>query len=150
MTDRVDAVARSRIMASVRSKNTKPEIILRKALFSLGFRYRLHSGSLPGKPDLVLPKFKAVIFINGCFWHWHGCKHSRLPSENYEYWLSKISKNRERDQKNYERLIEQQWRILIVWECALSKSGIANSVRRVESWLKGRDIFSIIEPDNDT
>jgi len=135
MTDTVDKATRSRIMSRVRGKNSAPEMVLRKALFARGFRYRLHVRGLPGKPDLVLQKHKAIIFINGCFWHWHGCRRSRLPSDNASYWQAKIKRNQERDRANYAALLADGWRILIMWECALDVKMRDEATRRVESWL---------------
>ena len=93
MPDIVDTVTRSRMMAGIQSKNTRPEIIVRKALHARGFRYSLHSKSLPGKPDIVMPKWKVVIFVHGCFWHWHGCRLSKLPASNPDFWSAKLAGN---------------------------------------------------------
>ena len=106
-------------MSGIRSKNTKPEIVVRKALHRRGYRYRLHNGALPGKPDLVFPSRKAVIFVNGCFWHGHGCHLFRWPSTREEFWKAKILRNRERDSENRSALTSTGWRTLVVWECAL-------------------------------
>jgi len=107
-------------MSLIKGKNTKPEMIVRKFLFSKGFRYRLHDNRLPGKPDIVLPKYKNVIFINGCFWHGHdGCKYSNLPQTRKEWWETKITKNVEND-RNTELLLKQLgWRIITIWTCTL-------------------------------
>lgn len=145
MADNVDKETRSRIMARVGGKNTVPEIALRKAIFCQGFRYRLHVSALPGKPDIVLPRYRAAIFINGCFWHWHGCRHSRLPSSNVAYWEVKIGRNRERDQVNYAKLLSDGWRVLIIWECALKKSNITEAACLTRDYLNGDDIFCVIE-----
>lgn len=146
MVDRVDKQTRGRIMAAVHSKDTKPELALRKALFKLGFRYRIHVKRLPGKPDMSFPQYRAVVFINGCFWHWHGCKNTRLPSDNAEYWNAKIKRNRQRDKENYEKLLSNGWRVLIVWECALGKTKLNNTINQVRNWLTNDSEFSIIEP----
>lgn len=122
-------------MAQVRSKDTMPEMALRKALFALGFRYRLHVQGLPGKPDLVFAQHKAIIFVNGCFWHWHGCRRSRLPSGNATYWQAKITKNQERDRINHAALLAEGWRVLIVWECALNAKMCKEAARRAGLWL---------------
>jgi DNA mismatch endonuclease, patch repair protein len=120
--DSVTPAQRSRIMSHIRSKNTTPEIMLRKFLFKKGFRYRVHTKSLPGKPDIVLPKYKTVIFVNGCFWHQHdGCKSSKIPKSKQDYWEAKLAHNRERDALNIANLTSLGWRVLTVWECELSK-----------------------------
>jgi DNA mismatch endonuclease, patch repair protein len=111
---------RSEIMSKVRSKNTKPEIVVRKLLHHLGFRFRLHKKELPGKPDIVLPKYKTVVFVNGCFWHQHeGCKKSKLPKSNRVFWVDKLSNNIKRDKKNICALEDLGWQVIIVWECEL-------------------------------
>ena len=121
MADNHSKEVRSMNMSHIRSKNTKPEELVRKFLFARGFRYRKNVKTLPGCPDIVLPKYKTVIFVNGCFWHKHDCPRFVWPSSNQEYWIPKISRNVERDQKNYADLREMGWRIIIVWECELKK-----------------------------
>ncbi len=111
---------RSAIMRAVKSENTKPEIALRKALFSLGFRYRLNVKNLPGKPDLVFPKHRTVIFVHGCFWHGHNCKRGkRVPKTNRAYWTEKIARNKARDRKNAAALRRLGWRVVTIWECKI-------------------------------
>ena len=110
-------------MSRVRSKDTKPEVLLRKLLFRKGFRFRLHGRNLPGTPDIVLPKFRTAIFVHGCFWHLHDCKRGTLPETRREWWKSKLEKNRERDRKNFLLLNEIGWRVAVVWECAFRKHG---------------------------
>lgn len=111
---------RSKNMSHIPSKNTKPEETVRKYLFSKGFRYRKNVSKLPGKPDIVLPKYKAAVFVNGCFWHAHqGCKWFVRPKTNTQFWDSKFHYNIERDQKNYTQLEELGWRVLIIWECEI-------------------------------
>ena len=109
-------------MSRIRSKNTKPELIVRKFLWSKGFRYRLHRKDLLGKPDIVLPVLRTVIFVNGCFWHMHRCKKFVLPSTNTEFWYDKLSKNKIRDKKNYKKLKKAGWNYIIIWECQLSNN----------------------------
>lgn len=121
--DRISKEVRSRVMASIRGKDTKPEMALRLALHSLGFRYRVHVGGLPGSPDIVLSRYKAVIFVNGCFWHLHGCGYARVPKERVVFWESKFRRNKARDASNVEALLAAGWRVLIVWECAFGKKG---------------------------
>ena len=120
MTDIFSILKRSRIMASVKGKDTKPEMIVRKYLFSKGLRYRLHDKKLPGSPDIVLPKYKTVIFVNGCFWHGHeGCKNYRLPKSNEFYWEQKIRRNKARDIANEFVLQSQGWNVINIWECEI-------------------------------
>lgn len=109
---------RSRIMRSVRRENTKPEVRVRKILHSLGYRFRLHVKYLPGSPDIVLPKYRLVIFVHGCFWHRHaGCRYASTPSTRTEYWLPKFKKNIERDMRLEQELVDLGWRVSIIWEC---------------------------------
>lgn len=121
MADNHTKDVRSRNMSRIRSKDTKPEEKVRKYLFSKGFCYRKNVRSLPGCPDIVLPKYKTVVFINGCFWHKHDCPRFVWPSSNEEYWKPKILKNVERDIRNQALLEEQGWQVLIVWECQLKR-----------------------------
>ena len=107
-------------MSHVRGKDTKPEVMVRKFLFAQGFRYRLYRKDLPGKLDIVLPKYNTVIFINGCFWHGHsGCKYATIPKANHDFWLAKISGNIERDKTNYAKLFELGWKVVEIWQCEL-------------------------------
>lgn len=120
---------RSYNMSKIRSTGTKPEEIVRKYLFSKGLRYRKNVKTLPGKPDIVLPKYKTIVFVNGCFWHGHQkCKYFVMPKSNREYWENKISNNIVRDQKNYEHLATLGWNVLIVWECELRKDKQENTL----------------------
>ena len=106
-------------MSGIRGRNTRPEMQVRKGLHAAGFRYRLHDRTLPGKPDIVLPKYRAVIFVHGCFWHGHGCHLFRLPSTRTGFWKEKITGNAERDRETVRKLMEAGWRVGTVWECAL-------------------------------
>lgn len=119
MIDRVSEETRSYIMSSVGSKNTGPELVVRKLLHGLGYRYRLHKRELPGSPDIVFQKRKKVIFIHGCFWHGHECRYGRLPKSKSDYWEPKIAKNRERDEMNVRRLEQLGWGALVIWQCQL-------------------------------
>ena len=121
MSDIFSFQKRSDIMSKIGGKNTKPEILVRKFLFSKGFRYRINVKTLPGKPDIVLPKYKTVIFVNGCFWHGHNCKKGKLPSSNIDFWKEKISNNKSRDDKNADLLIKLGWKVIIIWQCEISK-----------------------------
>lgn len=139
MTDIKTPEERSRNMAAIRSKNTKPEIIIRKALHALGFRYRLHSKNIPGKPDIVLTKYNAVIFIHGCFWHGHDCYLFKLPKTRTEFWKEKIEWNKTHDKKVMKELEQLGWRVAIVWECALKgreKMDINKLIKLLNEWLK--------------
>lgn len=113
------------MMAAVKGRNTKYEVALRKRLFSKGFRYRVNSRKLPGRPDIVLSKHKVVIFVNGCFWHYHKCHLSRIPKTRSEWWQKKLEGNRQRDSKNLELLMNAGWRILIIWECSFRHPGVS-------------------------
>ena len=129
MADCHSKETRSYNMSRIRSKNTKPEEIVRQYLFSQGFRYRKNDARFPGKPDIVLPKYKTVVFVNGCFWHKHeGCKYFVWPKSNLEFWKKKIESNVARDAKNHRLLEEMGWKVLIVWECDLKKKTISNLV----------------------
>lgn len=118
--DNKSAEQRRENMSHIRSTNTKPEEIVRKYLFSKGFRYRKNDKRYPGKPDIVLPKYRTLVYINGCFWHQHvGCKYAAIPKSNQEYWLPKLVRNTERDEKVHQEAIEAGWRVIIVWECSI-------------------------------
>ena len=115
--DKLTAEKRSSIMSSVRNKNTKPEIYVRSMLHNNGLRFRLHRKDLPGSPDIVLPKFKTAIFVNGCFWHGHDCPKGRRPASNQDFWNEKLDQNLRRDEVNYMALGGLGWRVIIIWEC---------------------------------
>lgn len=122
MTDVVDAATRSRMMSNIRAKNTRPELFLRKALHARGFRYRLHVKDISGKPDLVFPRYNALIDIRGCFWHSHGCHYCKPLATNLEFWQKKLVENQRRDKRNLDKQREAGWRCLIAWECAVRKA----------------------------
>lgn len=125
MTDVVDAATRSRMMAGIQGKNTKPELLVRRYLHRQGFRFRLHSRRLPGVPDLVLAKYKAVIFVHGCFWHQHAlCKLAATPKTNAAFWHLKLQGNVVRDAKNLALLETAGWRVLVIWECQVNEIGL--------------------------
>ena len=114
---------RSEVMSKIRGKDTKPEMILRSYLFRLGFRFRVHKKDLPGKPDIVLPKYQTVIFVHGCFWHYHDdCREGRIPSTNSKFWEEKLLKNVEKDKRHTEALQELGWKVIVVWECEIEKN----------------------------
>lgn len=135
MADIKSKEARSKNMSAIKGKNTKPEIIVRKYLFSHGFRYRINVSNLPGKPDIVLPKYKTVIFVNGCFWHFHNCKYFVWPKQNADFWKSKIMGNVDRDKRNYEELIKAGWNVVIIWECNLKKER-EETLKRITEEIK--------------
>ncbi|HLP04948.1 MAG TPA: very short patch repair endonuclease [Paludibacter sp.] len=117
-----DKQKRSEVMSKIRSKNTKPEMLLRKALHARGFRFRVHYKKLPGRPDIVLPKYRTAIFVQGCFWHGHeGCRSSHIPKTNSGFWSEKINTNKNRDATNLSRLNSLGWNVLEVWECEIRK-----------------------------
>lgn len=132
MADNKTLSARSLNMSRIRSKDTKPEILVRKYLFSKGFRYRKYCSNLPGKPDIVLPKYKTVIFVHGCFWHKHNCNFFRLPKTNTEYWANKIENNVLRDKKNIIELKKLGWKVIIVWECELFSKVLDDRLSNLE------------------
>jgi len=141
MSDVLTPTQRSHCMSRIRGKHTKPELIIRKGLFALGFRYHLHVDKLPGRPDLVFSKYGAVIFVHGCFWHEHRCRLFRWPKVNADFWRKKISRNRANDAKNLVKLQLAGWRTLIVWECAVRdrhRSSPAKVIDRVARWLCSR------------
>lgn len=114
-------------MSKISGKETKPEVLIRKYLFSKGFRYRKNDNGLPGKPDMVLPKYQTLVFINGCFWHGHNCKYGKLPDTNKTFWEGKITQTIERDQRNMDELQNLGWKVIIVWECELRNETIRSA-----------------------
>lgn len=139
MADVVDAATRSRMMSGIQGKNTRPELIVRRALFSAGFRFRLHRRDLPGAPDIVLPGRKVAIFVHGCFWHLHqGCRYAKLPATRPEFWRDKLGRNALRDQLAIEALRSLGWRVLVVWECAArDKQMQVDFPSTLASWING-------------
>jgi len=138
---------RSRMMASIRSKNTQPELTVRHALHALGIRYRLHSKRLSGKPDLVLRRFHAVILVHGCFWHGHRCRFFRLPSSRRGFWRTKINSNRLRDRRTEQALQLAGWRTMTVWECAVREAtpaDVRRLARRIEHWLYTNKRYGVV------
>jgi DNA mismatch endonuclease, patch repair protein len=133
MADVFTSAERSQIMRAVRSTDTKPEMKVRRLVFSLGYRYRLHVASLPGTPDLVFPRLRKIINISGCFWHMHSCGRCRVPETRRKYWLAKLERNRRRDVRTLRALRQLGWRVLTVWECQLNNPKQLR--RRVSSFL---------------
>jgi len=147
MTDAVDRQTRSKMMSAVRAKNTKLETEIRQRLFAQGFRYRLHARDLPGTPDMVLPKYSTVIFVHGCFWHYHGCSRSTIPDSRRNWWRKKLEDNRNRDEKALAELRSNGWRVVVIWECSVRRPGIDRQKAldrvclRVEKFLRSKRIF---------
>ena len=131
-------------MSHIRSRDTKPELKVRRWLWSHGYRYRLNVKSVPGKPDIVMRRYRTAIFVNGCFWHGHeGC--SKIPKTNREFWVSKIERNKRRDERNYEVLQENGWHVIVVWECQLTAKRLEQTMRGVERLLN-ENFLSIYRP----
>ena len=140
--DNKTAFQRSKNMAAVKNKNTAPELFVRKLLFSSGFRYRLHDKKLPGSPDIVLKKYKAVLFVNGCFWHGHcGCSKSRLPTTNTDFWKQKIEINKKRDRATIEDLSMSGFRILVVWQCACKRIASETLSSKIKEFITGDSLY---------
>jgi len=137
---------RSEVMATISGENTSPEIMSRKRLFRDGFRYRKCVAGMPGKPDIVLPKYKAIIFVHGCFWHQHkGCSKSKRPETRKEFWNTKLDKNVERDNRNIEQLKAMGWRVAVVWECAIKKkTSFEKTMASLEKWIRSNELELII------
>lgn len=148
MADIVDRQTRSRMMSGVRGKDTKPEKTVRSLLHRAGFRFRLHVKKLPGKPDIVLPKYRAVVNVMGCFWHGHECEIFRWPSTRRKFWRDKIGSNRKRDCVVNNQLLHAGWRIATIWECALRGRAALDGqmlAKTLASWLKGRSRQLVVE-----
>lgn len=152
MADIVSDRKRSQMMSRVKGRDTKPEIAVRSLLHRAGFRFRLRRRDLPGRPDLVLPKYSAVVFVHGCFWHAHDCARYRLPDTRADFWAQKARANRERDARNVRKLLDAGWRVAVIWECALSGKGQLSTNQlagALESWLReGREELLEIKGTN--
>src|SRR6056297_1216608 len=145
MTDIVDKSTRSRMMAGIRGKDTRPEMVVRRALHALGFRYRLNVRSLPGTSDLVLPKSRAVVFIHGCYWHRHeGCRYATAPATNREFWTLKFAANVARDARNVRDLRGAGWRVGIIWECALKGDRCDEAITCLAQFLEENERMIVI------
>lgn len=134
MADRISPEARSRLMTRVKRSDTKPELVVRKLMHARGWRYRLHVKGMPGTPDMVFPSRRAVLFVNGCFWHGHTCRLGRLPSSRPEFWGPKIQANRERDGRKITQLVSEGWRVMTVWQCSLNKPEVV--LPQIEGFLR--------------
>lgn len=146
MTDIVPSAKRSEMMAGIRGANTRPEIVIRRMLFALGYRFRLHRRDLPGTPDIAMPGRKVAIFVQGCFWHLHaGCRYSKLPATRLEFWKPKLERNAERDRESAARLRELGWRVLCVWECATRDRELSASLAETLSlWIESDSLVGEI------
>lgn len=132
---------RHECMSHIRSRDTNPEVVVRRELFRRGFRFRKNMRSLPGTPDIVLPKYRTVIFVNGCFWHGHkGCRLYSIPKTNVKFWTDKIERNRERDLVNIQRLETLGWNIVTVWECQLGKAELIGTMQKIEAEIRANEI----------
>lgn len=141
-SDIVDAATRSRMMAGIRSKDTKPEMVVRRGLHRMGFRFRLHSRGLPGRPDLILPRYGVVVFVHGCFWHGHDCPFFHWPKSREDFWREKIGGNMKRDDAVAKRLQQTGWRIMTIWECAFrgrSEAAAEQILDRAADWIRGQE-----------
>ena len=145
MSDVLTPTQRHRCMSHIRSKATKPEIAVRKWLWAHGYRYRLNVKSVPGKPDIVMRKYRTAIFVNGCFWHGHeGCKQFVLPKTNTDFWQTKIARNRERDQRNHDELTHAGWQVIVLWQCKLNKQELDPTMQQVAVTLN-QNLLKIIK-----
>lgn len=145
MTDIVDEKTRSRMMAGIKARNTRPEVFIRSLLHRAGFRFRLHAQDLPGRPDIVLPKYHAVILVHGCFWHVHDCNLFRLPASRKGFWEQKLAANQQRDARNISDLAAAGWRVLVIWECALKgRRRVPEEMllQAIGEWLRSSETFS--------
>lgn len=141
MADTMTPEQRSRCMSRVKCRDTKPELLVRRFLFSKGLRFRVNVSKLPGKPDIVLPKYRTVVFINGCFWHGHiGCRYATMPKTNREFWQTKIDRNRARDIEVEERLTATGWRVIRIWECQLKPKYREETLAAIYSQIVGYDV----------
>jgi DNA mismatch endonuclease (patch repair protein) len=137
------------MMAAIRSEDTKPEVVLRRCLFGLEYRYRLHQSGLSGRPDMVFPKYRAVVFVNGCFWHHHGCRDVKMPTTRRAWWRRKLEGNRKRDMASLKALHEMGWRTLVVWECSIRRkkdpnAAIRKVADRVSRFLRSKRKMAVI------
>lgn len=142
MADVVDPVTRSRMMSGIGRRNTKPEIVVRKALFAAGFRFRLHRKDLPGRPDIVLAGRRVAVFVHGCFWHAHpGCHYAKTPASRREFWEAKLAANVERDGRARDALLLAGWRVLVVWECATRSTIVRDALPELLTrWIDGPEV----------
>ena len=146
MPDKLTPQQRHYCMSRIRGKATKPELLVRHWLWSHGYRYRLNVKSVPGKPDIVLRKYRTAIFVNGCFWHGHeGCSLYSVPKSNTDFWIAKVQRNRERDLQEYKALHDAGWQVIVIWECQLKKTIIESAMHDVEHMLN-RSLLELYKP----
>ena len=139
MSDVHDKATRSYNMSRIKGKNTKPEVLVRKFLFHNGYRYRINYSKLPGKPDIVLPKYNTVVFVHGCFWHAHeNCEYFVLPKTNTEFWKAKLNGNKEKDKENISMLKKEGWNVVVIWECQLKSKNYISTLENLISYLKSK------------
>lgn len=152
MADFLSSEERSIRMSRIRSVSTKPELLLRHAIWRRGFRYRVNAKNLPGRPDIVLPKYRTVVFVHGCFWHGHkGCKVYSVPKTNTEFWLAKVARNQERDQEVWRKLEAKGWSVIIVWECQLKKANLEETIDRVaEEIVRNGEVYRATQEERKT
>ena len=144
MTDMMTPQQRHNCMSHIRGKATKPELLVRSWLWHHGYRYRLNVNSVPGRPDIVLRRYRTAIFVNGCFWHGHeGCSKYVVPKSTTDFWIAKIERNKERDQKEYKALREAGWQVIVIWECQLKKAALDTTMRRVEHTLNSHLLYFV-------
>jgi DNA mismatch endonuclease (patch repair protein) len=149
MTEQPVDPLRHRIMAAVRDKDSSAELLVRSYLHRHGFRFRLHADDLSGRPDIVLPRWRAAIFVHGCFWHRHArCSRSTTPTTRRAFWLAKFQRNVERDRAAVEKLLATEWRVAVVWECGLTRHCRESTLSNIDSWLKSGGAFLEVEPRN--
>lgn len=143
MSDIVSSKKRSAMMSGIHSKDTKPELAVRKALFASGFRYRLHNPSLPGSPDIVLAKYRVAVFVHGCFWHMHqDCRYSRMPSTRIDFWSKKLTANAARDKRVTDELLTLGWRVLVIWECHVRATRNRSDLQvQLSEWIRGNSMM---------
>lgn len=135
MADKMTPEQRHRCMSRIRSRDTRPEVLVRRWLWHFGYRYRINVKKLPGCPDIVLRRYGTVIFVNGCFWHGHDCEHFRRPKSNVEFWMAKIERNRSRDNSNFALLRSQGWKVIVLWECQLTKRDFFKTMQALDMAL---------------
>ena len=133
--DKISKFQRSKNMSFIKSKNTKPEILIRSLLFSKGYRFKIHDKKLPGKPDIVMPKLKTVVNVHGCYWHYHGCSRSNVPKTKTKYWLEKLENNKRRDSQNKRKLTKLGWKVIDVWECTLKRRNIDKTFDKLQRMI---------------
>lgn len=150
MSDTHSPEQRKKNMSAIRGKDTKPEVIIRKELHKRGYRYRKNVKNLPGKPDIVLPKYKAVIFVNGCFWHMHDCKYFKMPNTRREWWKKKLSDTKRRDQLKINELMDSGWRVLVIWECQTKGKDFTSNkellMNEIVCWMDSQSTLLSIPP----